>query len=221
MNSITGRFEKGHPFYGDLSKPNYFKKGHIPWNKKKPQIKFCVNCKNEYLSKSQKQKYCSRKCQLAHNTGRFKIGHSLLKGSEKGWFNQKHPAIRYWKNKKRDKKTNEKRLKKWIKSIKLTPNKQEQKIIQLIKENNFPYKFVGDGQFVIAGKIPDFVQCNGQKKIIELFGDYWHTKDEEIKRKKLFSEYGFQTLVIWEHDLKNTKEVIKMIERFEKTGDAP
>ncbi|GAG25756.1 unnamed protein product, partial [marine sediment metagenome] len=25
-------FKKGHPFYGDLSKPNYFKKGCKPWN---------------------------------------------------------------------------------------------------------------------------------------------------------------------------------------------
>ena len=25
-------FEKDHPFYGDLTKPNYFKKGNRPWN---------------------------------------------------------------------------------------------------------------------------------------------------------------------------------------------
>ena len=26
-------FTKGHKFYGDLSKSNYFKKGKVPWNK--------------------------------------------------------------------------------------------------------------------------------------------------------------------------------------------
>lgn len=28
-------FQKGHKFFGDLSKSNYFKKGHIPWTKGK------------------------------------------------------------------------------------------------------------------------------------------------------------------------------------------
>ena len=28
-------FQKGHKFYGDLKKPNYFKKRHIPWHKGK------------------------------------------------------------------------------------------------------------------------------------------------------------------------------------------
>jgi len=28
-------FQKGHPFTGDLSKPNFFQKGHIPWTKGK------------------------------------------------------------------------------------------------------------------------------------------------------------------------------------------
>jgi len=32
---LTHRFEKGHKFTGDLSKPNFFQKGQVPWNKGK------------------------------------------------------------------------------------------------------------------------------------------------------------------------------------------
>lgn len=33
MPKSAGSFQKGHPFYGDLSKPNYFQKGQVAHNK--------------------------------------------------------------------------------------------------------------------------------------------------------------------------------------------
>jgi hypothetical protein len=49
-------YQKGHPFYGDLSKPNYFKRGHIPWNKGKEgyQIASYVHWLNKPNSKHPK-----------------------------------------------------------------------------------------------------------------------------------------------------------------------
>lgn len=82
------------------------------------------------------------------------------------------------------------------------------------------YKYTGDGKSFIAGFVPDFINVNGQKKIIELFGDYWHTKLEAIKRDKFrlksYKKYGYNTLIIWEHELnRNPEKVISRIMEFD------
>ena len=48
-------------------------------------------------------------------------------------------------------------------------------VIELLKNNNLEYDFVGDGKIMIGTKNPDFINIK-IKKIIEVFGDYWHTK---------------------------------------------
>ncbi len=89
------------------------------------------------------------------------------------------------------------------------PNKAEiflDKFFQNLFSNE--YKFVGDGKdksFIIAGKVPDFININGQKKIIELFGEHVHKPEEEQQRIDLFARYGYQTLVIWYRELSNIK----------------
>ncbi len=98
-------------------------------------------------------------------------------------------------------------------SCNLKPNKSEQKLGALLKELTFgDYKYVGDFQFFLGGRNPDFMNVNGQKKLIELYGDYWHNKQKfpkkhsPLERIKHFSKYGFDTLVIWESELKNNLE---------------
>lgn len=66
----------------------------------------------------------------------------------------------------------------------------------------------------------DFINVNGHKQIIELFGDYWHGvkarcyEETEEGRIKLFNQYGFDTLIIWESELKNLEAVTNRIKRF-------
>lgn len=95
------------------------------------------------------------------------------------------------------------------------PNKQEVKLSDILNEL-YPgeWKFVGDGQVIIAGKCPDFINVNGQKKIIELFGDYWHKGQDPQDRKDIFKEFGYDTLVIWERELKNHSELKFKIHKF-------
>lgn len=84
------------------------------------------------------------------------------------------------------------------------------------------YKYVGDGTTFIGGKCPDFININGQKKIIEMFGNYWHSEEkigrtkqqEENQRIKHFAKYGFKTLIVWENELKNIKQLKKKLLRF-------
>ena len=105
--------------------------------------------------------------------------------------------------------------KKIIAAQHISPNKPEQ-VLQHLLDNRFPgdWKFVGDGSVVFNGYNPDFINVNGKKLIIELFGDYWHRGEDPADRAKLFEPFGFRTLVIWEHELKNMGKVEKRISSF-------
>lgn len=106
------------------------------------------------------------------------------------------------------------------------PNKPE-KFLDKLFQKLFPnqIKYIGDGKdedSIIAGKCPDFTFIDGQKKIIEFFGDYWHGEERtgvsneqhEQERIDLFAQKGYQTLIIWEHELKDIEKLTERILRF-------
>lgn len=96
-------------------------------------------------------------------------------------------------------------------------NKTEYKLLMLL-DQLFPneYKFTGDGSLILDGRIPDFCNINGQKKIIELYGDYWHRNDDPKDRIALFKPFGYKTLVIWEHELKDLVSLKQTLIDFHK-----
>lgn len=105
-----------------------------------------------------------------------------------------------------------------------SPNKSELALDSLIQKE-FPgeYKFNGDYSqgVTLGGLIPDWVNVNGRKQVIELFGEYWHDRLKDLKwkstefgRKAVFSQLGFDCLIIWSKELRHTDEVIKKIEAF-------
>jgi len=107
----------------------------------------------------------------------------------------------------------------------VSPNKPERKLRRILnKLFSKEYKFVGDGKIWIGGKNPDFINVNGQKKLIELFGDYWHSKKITGLKKKVhrkqrqyhFKKYGFKTCVIWEYELKNIPKLKNKLKKFHK-----
>jgi len=104
-----------------------------------------------------------------------------------------------------------------------TPNKCEIKLGDILN-GLYPneWKYVGNGEVIIGGLNPDFVNINGKKQVIELFGDYWHSK-EVVKndwkrtvfgRITIFKNYGFKCLVIWERELIDSVSVINKIKEF-------
>ena len=52
------------------------------------------------------------------------------------------------------------------------------------------------------------------KKIIEFNGNYWHTEEEAQQRADYFKKYGWDTLFIWGHEMKNRNMVIAKIYEF-------
>lgn len=61
------------------------------------------------------------------------------------------------------------------------------------------FQFVGDFGLFIAGKCPDFVNF-GQRKIIEVWGDYWHAGQNPQDRIEHFRRENWECLVVWEHE---------------------
>ena len=94
-------------------------------------------------------------------------------------------------------------------------NKFEKAIASLLPKD---YKYVGNGKFWIEGFNPDFVNTNGCKKIVEAYGDYWHNlpnyKERDIKRLKMYKKYGYDTLVIWQHELEDIVNLKNKIKDF-------
>ena len=109
-------------------------------------------------------------------------------------------------------------IKKKLRGLIKRPTKPEKVLFELIQQNNFPYKYVGDGKIIIKYFNPDFINCNGQKKVIEMFGDYWHGKDRrhmtQLQREERFAKYGFKMLVIWESELGNQDQLLNKVEKF-------
>lgn len=101
------------------------------------------------------------------------------------------------------------------KSRNAKPNKSEIKLNDILDEM-YPgeWKFTGDFSFIINGKNPDFVNCNGKKLIIELFGEYWHQGETQEDRAKCFSPFGYRTLVIWWKELQDKELTINKIRGF-------
>jgi hypothetical protein len=108
-------------------------------------------------------------------------------------------------------------IKKQMKARNVAQNQQEKKLENILNEL-YPneYKFVGDGEVIISGKCPDFININGKKKIIELFGDYWHEGENPQDRMDIFKPYGYETLVIWERELKDAEKIRDRISEFHK-----
>jgi len=137
------------------------------------------------------------------------------KGTKNPFFGKRHTN----KTKERIRQNTIKNMKKGIYSLK--PNKKEL-ILNRLLYTLFPkeYKYVGDAKVWIENFNPDFINCNGQKKIIELFGDYWHHLPYKLVRDKqrlqCYKKYGYSTLVVWERELKNLESVKTKIISFHK-----
>lgn len=110
----------------------------------------------------------------------------------------------------------------------LRPTKPESRFIEICAKHQLPYKYVGDGNYIVGGLNPDFIESNGQKIAVEIFGTYWHSSllrpniplsQTLEKRRKIFQRFGWQMIVFWDTEiqedtiLKRLKEV-KQVENL-------
>lgn len=122
---------------------------------------------------------------------------------------------------------NEEHAKRMMALFNTKPNGSEL-YLDFLLQNHFPdeWWFVGDGQVILSGLCPDFVNVNGKKLIIELFGEHCHTdggcfagkkiayRRTEAGRREVFAKPGYSTLIIWWDELADEKKVIEKIRDF-------
>jgi very-short-patch-repair endonuclease len=150
---------------------NRFSIGHIPHNKGNGKHK-CLNCDN--LIKLSHLKYCSRKCYYENMV-------IWNKGKSTGHITHTNENIK--------------------KMLRRNPKSSlEKKFEKIVRKLNLPYKFVGDGDFMIGKKCPDFIHLN-DKVAIEV---YYRKHKEQFRkgglqkwkeeRQKIFNSYGWKLL---------------------------
>lgn len=117
-------------------------------------------------------------------------------------------------------------VKKMFKAFAAKPNKAEKQLDVLIRSVTADFKYNGDFSqgITIGGRVPDFVNMNGRKQVIELFGDWFHSKEfaEHFNRTFVsvedkiahYKKFGFDCLVVWENELKNKETVLNKINNF-------
>ena len=81
------------------------------------------------------------------------------------------------------------------------PEKELEKLLNSICPNE--YRYSGNGIVKIGTLYPDFINTNGKKKVVEVFGDWWHRNANPEDKINQYKSYGFDCLVLWEHELRN------------------
>lgn len=98
----------------------------------------------------------------------------------------------------KDKLKNEVFRKKWM--AKKPKSYLEERTDFFIKKNKLPYKFVGNGDIWIGNANPDFININGKKIVIEVYGRFFkrdHYGSEKkyiITRTRQYKKYGYKVL---------------------------
>ncbi|MEA1998114.1 MAG: hypothetical protein U9N61_02140 [Euryarchaeota archaeon] len=105
-----------------------------------------------------------------------------------------------------------------FKGLNAKPNKLERKVDKILQKL-VPGEFRYNGDFscgvVLAGLVPDFVNVNGRKILIEVFGANYHDekvmkekfkdtlnwKRTEFGRKAVYSQLGFDCIILWDYNL--------------------
>ncbi len=184
-----GRFGPLNNFYGKkhttetLKKIKLFQKGMIPHNKGK---KMPIKSRMK-SSKSHKEIYKDPKMRIL-------VG----KRSKKLWSNKSY---------------REKTIKAILKGLMKRPTSLEKTFIGLIKKYKLPYKYVGDGAFLIGYKNPDFINTNGEKICVEVANRYHHPDPWAENRIKHFTKWGWECLIFFE-DQFDEELILKKISRL-------
>ena len=229
-----------------INKMKKAKKGQVPWNKnkklskktrkkmsksrlgkpsgmlgkhhtkewKKEHRKRMTGKNNPFFGKHHTKK--ERKKMRLRNTGKHFSKKTRRKKSKTAKKNWQNPKIR------------EKTIRAILSGSRIKPNKAELKL-NIILQKILPKEYAINvrAEIMILGrKIPDFVNITGKKKIIELFGTYWHSdkfiqkngcyEDTEKGKIAYFRKLGWDTLIVWEKELGDLKRLKRKILKFNK-----
>lgn len=210
-----------------ISPETEFKKGCTPWIKGKhhtseSKLKMSLSAKGKKLSFKTKKL-------ISKNNARYWLGKKRSKNvcdaiskSNKG--NHYRLDSKHNLNSRRNMSISRRRL--WqdlsyrniaipaiLRGLWKRPTNLEKMMLEIIKKNDFPFKYVGDGSTIINGANPDFI-CRHKKKIIEVASRFHHPKSYASQRRAIFHKEGYDTLVIWRNEFKNKNKLVGKVNNF-------
>lgn len=232
IKANSGSFKKGHiprnkgEKLSDKTKKKLSEahKGQKPWNtgkhrSDKTKRKIAETKKGCSLSEETKKKISSalkRYIQKYPESRQYLKINPLRKGIH--WSEEeKQKMSEIKKQYYRDNPEARKRLFKWLYR---RPTKPEEQFISLCKKYALPFKYVGNGKFWIENINPDFVNCNGEKIAVEIFGSYWHNPElnPNIKyertftgRKEILRRYGWECIIFWDYEVNNEELILNRL----------
>lgn len=123
----------------------------------------------------------------------------------------------------------EKTLRATFAALKMRPTKPEKIVKQIIKNNNLPFKYVGNGEVIISGCNPDFISTDNANRIIEVFGRPFHDPFSSFRvnircrqsywgRKCFFKSLGYDLMILWADELMNKDEVERKISHWDNVN---
>lgn len=164
------------------------------WSNPENRERILSNTTSLETNEKRRQSMLGKKCTLEHRR-------KVSEASKRQW---------------QDPKIKDKMIKGWLKGIQAKPNKAERKlneIIQSIQKKEYALNVRGN-IMILGGKVPDFVNINGKKRLIELYGNYFHKDENPNDRIKYFRKFGYNTLIIWESELANKEKLAIKVRKW-------
>ena len=156
-------------------------------------------------------------------TKRERYGKSLCSNPKQTSKRKSKSIKKMWSN--RSEKEIEKIVRKGLHTriSKMKKTQLEKLLEQIVIIQNLPYKYVGDGSFILGRKVPDFIHVKKKKICIEVFHPRWKIKDygsieKFIKiRSEEFSKYGWKTIFVQEKEIYD--DLQKVLDRIKETEE--
>lgn len=217
-------FQKGHSVPEEIKQKFILKmkgKHFSPRTELKPGNKLALGYhytpeQKHALSEQRKGEHSSpateiREGQHVNPATEFKKGHlAWNKGkspSDESRRRMSHAAKKRWQDPEQ--------VARRIEALGIKPNKIEKEVDSIL-QSEFPGEWKYNGDFscgvMLGRRIPDFVNVNGRKAVIEVFGEPWHIPSpnkpfkvnpsrEEAQTRADYSRLGYTCYILWHNDL--------------------
>ena len=235
-----GKTKEGYPQMSNSG----VKKGNIPWNKEKtkedcPQLsnsgrkkgsipwiagKYHTQKSKDKMSESLKGHIPWNKDMVGYkHSGSFKNGHKAWNKDKKGvqvsWSKGLTAGTDERIKRGAEKRVGRIKTKEEIKNClrRRIPTSLEERFQKIVNKHNLPYKYVGNGSFIIGHYNPDFINTNSEKIAVEVYARFYkqldgrNIEDWKKQRSKVFAKYGWSIIYFNETQVNesNVLEILK------------
>jgi hypothetical protein len=188
-----------------------------PWNRGKPRSEECKRKISETRKRLYKRGVLKPFYGGENPVERAGVREKISKFMRELY--QKHPEKREELSqaaKKRwyKKEYREKTIRSLLRRLRERPTSLEKRFMQIMEKYVLPYRYVGDGSFLIGGRNPDFVNYDGGKICVEVANHYHHQGNWAEKRIRHFSEWGWTCIVFFEDEMEKDDIIVARLKEI-------